>query len=72
MKLSEASTYIITSPLVVAVDTETSGLHWWRHDAGIVSFAWGDEEDECVATYNVPMAVAILQERLDAVLRTEG
>ena len=65
MLLRDAAPLIISSPMVVAVDTETSGLRWYRDMVGVVSFAWGDGPDESVATRNVDLAVAVLQERMD-------
>ncbi len=49
----------------LAVDTETSGLRWWRDTIGMVSFAWGDEADEAHATRNVEPAVLAVQARMD-------
>lgn len=52
------------SPGPVSVDCETSGLHWWEHDAGVVSFAWGPLPEQSWATRNIGAAVAVVQERM--------
>jgi DNA polymerase-1 len=65
-KLVDALHEVQTNPLPLAVDIETSGKRWWRDVAGVVSFAWGTDEDESYATRNVALAQAALQARMDA------
>jgi ribonuclease D len=65
MRLIDAAAKVVTVPMVVAVDVETSGLHWWRDTLGVVSFSWGDEPDESYATRNIPVAISMVQERMN-------
>lgn len=54
----------------VAVDTETSGLRWWKDEIGVVSFAWGGLDSEAAATRNVDAALVALHCRMEQGLPT--
>lgn len=54
----------------VSCDTETSGLRWWLHEIGVVSFAWGGLDEEAFATRNVDSALLALHCRMEQGLPT--
>lgn len=66
MNTADILNHIITSSAPLAVDTETSGRRWWRDVMGVMSFAWGGDEEESWATRNVMLATSALQARMDA------
>lgn len=60
--------FLASTPLPLAVDSETSGVRWWRDKVGVVSFAWG--ADESGATRDVASAIQAVSLRLSRGLPT--
>lgn len=59
---------VASFPGPLAVDTETSGLRWWKDSIGVVSFAAGPADENAYATRNVDASIEALNLRMDAKL----